>query len=151
MVIRQRKSKLDDTAIMRLIDSQLVPLSHMSESEINKIRKEIPLRMNRGMTFVVSSEPDQEAVAFIHFLMHGELLYVDMMAVATKEQRKRYGQNLLLKAEQFAASRGCKRSKVMVDEGNIKGLQFYQKNGYSTIRYIMISRCYEMEKRIGLH
>lgn len=148
MVIRQRKSKLDDVAIMRLIDSQLVPLSHMSESEINKIRKEIPLRMNRGMTFVVSQNPDNEAVAFIHFLMHGELLYVDMMAVATKEQRKKYGQNLLLKAENFAASRGCKRSKVMVDEGNTKGLRFYQKNGYSTIRYIMLSRCYELEKTL---
>lgn len=148
MVIRQRKSKLDDAAIMRLIDSQLVPLSHMSEIEINKIRKEIPLRMNRGMTFVVSSNPDNEAVAFIHFLMHGELLYVDMMAVATKEQRKKYGQTLLLKAENFAASRGCKRSKVMVDEGNTKGLRFYQKIGYITIRYIMLSRCYELEKTL---
>ncbi|WP_062320666.1 GNAT family N-acetyltransferase [Paenibacillus pabuli] len=147
-MIRQRNSKLDDAAIMRLIDSQLVPLSHMSEIEINKIRKEIPLRMNRGMTFVVSPEPDKEAVAFIHFLMHGELLYVDMMAVTTKEQRKRYGQTLLHRAENFAASRGCKRSKVMVDEGNAKGLQFYQKNGYITIRYIMLSRCYELEKRL---
>lgn len=42
MVIRQRTSKLDDGAIMKLIDTQLVPLSHMSEKEINKIRKEIP-------------------------------------------------------------------------------------------------------------
>lgn len=148
MVIRQRNSRLDDGAIMSLIDSQLVPLSHMSANEINKIRKDIPLRMNRGMTFVVSPDPNKEAVAFLHFLMHGELLYVDMMAVATKEQRKRYGQTLLQKAENFAASRGCKRSKVMVDEGNTKGLQFYQKNGYSTVRYIMISRCYEMEKNI---
>ncbi|MGF9698075.1 GNAT family N-acetyltransferase [Paenibacillus sp. MABNR03] len=147
-MIRQRKSRLDDGAIMSLIDSQLVPLSHMSTNEINKIRKEIPLRMNRGMTFVISPEQNKEAVAFVHFLMHGELLYVDMMAVATKEQRKRYGQTLLQKAENFAASRGCKRSKVMVDEGNMKGLQFYQKNGYSTVRYIMISRCYEMEKTL---
>ncbi|WP_375335114.1 MULTISPECIES: GNAT family N-acetyltransferase [Paenibacillus] len=147
-MIRQRNSRLDDGAIMSLIDSQLVPLSHMSANEINKIRKDIPLRMNRGMTFVVSPDPNKEAVAFIHFLMHGELLYVDMMAVATKEQRKRYGQTLLQKAENFAASRGCKRSKVMVDEGNTKGLQFYRKNGYSTVRYIMISRCYEMEKNI---
>ncbi|UPK47228.1 GNAT family N-acetyltransferase [Paenibacillus pabuli] len=147
-MIRQRKSKLDDVAIMRLIDSQLVPLSHMSESEINKIRKEIPLRMNRGMTFVVSQNPDNEAVAFIHFLMHGELLYVDMMAVAPKEQRKKYGQTLLLKAENFATSRGCKRSKVMVDEGNTKGLHFYQKNGYTLVRYIMLSRCYELEKTL---
>ena len=49
------------------------------------------------MTFVVSPDPNKEAVAFIHFLMHGELLYVDMMAVDTKEQRKRYGQTLLQK------------------------------------------------------
>lgn len=148
MIIRQRSSKLDDSAIMRLIDTQLVPLSHMSEKEIHKIRKEIPLRMNRGMTFVISPEPDQAAIAFIHFLMHGELLYVDMMAVSTREQRKRHGQTLLQRAESFAVSRGCKKSKVMVDEGNIKGTEFYQKNGYQVLRYIMISRCYEMEKRL---
>jgi len=148
MIIRQRSSKLDDGAIMKLIDTQLVPLSHMSEKEIHKIRKEIPLRMNRGMTFVISPEPNKPAVAFIHFLMHGELLYVDMMAVSSKEQRKRYGQTLLHEAENFAASRGCKKSKVMVDEGNIKGNQFYQKNGYQNLRYILISRCYEMEKRL---
>ncbi|CAI6018187.1 hypothetical protein PAECIP112173_00144 [Paenibacillus sp. JJ-100] len=148
MIIRQRSSKLDDSAIMRLIDTQLVPLSHMSEKEIHKIRKEIPLRMNRGMTFVISPEPDQAAIAFIHFLMHGELLYVDMMAVSTREQRKRHGQTLLQRAESFAVSRGCKKSKVMVDEGNIKGTEFYQKNGYQVLRYIMVSRCYEMEKRL---
>ncbi|MGQ8871310.1 GNAT family N-acetyltransferase [Paenibacillus sp. TSA_86.1] len=147
-MIRQRSSKLDDGAIMKLIDTQLVPLSHMSEKEIHKIRKEIPLRMNRGMTFVISPEPNKAAVAFIHFLMHGELLYVDMMAVSPKEQRKRYGHNLLHKAENFALSRGCRKSKVMVDEGNAKGTQFYQKNGYQILRYIMISRCYEMEKRL---
>ena len=146
MIIRQRSSKLDDSAIMRLIDTQLVPLSHMSEKENHKIRKEIPLRMNRGMTFVISPEPDQAAIAFIHFLMSGELLYVDMMAVSTREQRKRHGQTLLQRAESFAVSRGCKKSKVMVDEGNIKGTEFYQKNGYHILRYIMVSRCYEMEK-----
>lgn len=148
MIIRQRSSKLDDGAILRLIDTQLVPLSHMSEKEIHKIRKEIPLRMNRGMTFVISPEPNKPAVAFIHFLMHGELLYVDMMAVSPKEQRKRYGQTLLHKAESFAVSRGCRKSKVMVDEGNTNGTHFYQKNGYQMLRYIMISRCYEMEKRL---
>ncbi|MBB6021273.1 ribosomal protein S18 acetylase RimI-like enzyme [Paenibacillus sp. JGP012] len=148
MIIRQRSSKLDDSAILKLIDTQLVPLSHMSEKEINKIRKEIPLRMNRGMTFVISPESNKAAIAFIHFLMHGELLYVDMMAVSTKEQRKRYGQTLLQKAEHFAVSRGCRRSKVMVDEGNTKGCQFYQKNGYQTLRYIGMSRCYEMEKNL---
>lgn len=148
MIIRQRSSKLDDSAILKLIDTQLVPLSHMSEKEINKIRKEIPLRMNRGMTFVISPESNKAAIAFIHFLMHGELLYVDMMAVSTKEQRKRYGQTLLQKAEHFAVSRGCRRSKVMVDEGNTKGCQFYHKNGYQTLRYIGMSRCYEMEKAL---
>ena len=80
--------------------------------------------------------------------MHGELLYVDMMAVSTREQRKRHGQTLLQRAESFAVSRGCKKSKVMVDEGNIKGTEFYQKNGYHILRYIMVSRCYEMEKRL---
>ena len=115
MVIRQRTSKLDDGAIMKLIDTQLVPLSHMSEKEINKIRKEIPLRMNRGMTFVVSPEPDKAAVAFIHFLMHGELLYVDMMAVSPKEQRKRLRADFVAQSRELCGIPGL--SKIQSDGG----------------------------------
>lgn len=147
-MIRNRRPKQDDTAIMELIKTQLVPLSHMSKQDIDQVIKEIPYRLSRGISFVSSSTYESNLFGFIHFMMHGDLLYIDMMAVLPKEQRKNHGRSLLLKAEQFAISRGCKRSKVMVDEGNHKGVQFYKKSGYQLIRYMDIGRCYEMGKNL---
>jgi len=52
-------------------------------------------------------------------------------------------------AEHFAATRGCTRAKVMVDIGNMTGLNFYRKLGYTVTRIIELSQCYELNK-IGL-
>ncbi|WP_211746701.1 GNAT family N-acetyltransferase [Paenibacillus sp. Marseille-Q4541] len=147
-MIRNRRPKQDDTAIMELIKTQLVPLSHMSKQDIDQVIVEIPLRLSRGITLVSSSTYESNLFGFVHFMMHGNLLYIDMMAVSPKQQRKQHGKELLLKAEHFGISRGCKKSKVMVDEGNNKAVQFYQKSGYKMIRYIDIGRCYEMEKNL---
>ncbi|MCM3783343.1 GNAT family N-acetyltransferase [Neobacillus mesonae] len=147
-MIRNRRPKQDDTAIMELIHTQLVPISHMSKHEINQVIQQIPSRLARGITLVASATYESNILGFVHFMMHGSLLYIDMMAVATKEQRKQHGKELLVKAEHFAISRGCKKSKVMVDEGNKKGILFYQKMGYKMLRYIEIGRCYEMEKSL---
>lgn len=147
-MIRNRRPKQDDSAIMELIKTQLVPLSHMSKQDIDQVIKEIPLRFSRGISFVASSTYESDLFGFIHFMMHGDLLYIDMMAVSPKQQRKNHGRELLFKAEQFGISRGCIRAKVMVDEGNHKGIQFYKKSGYELIRYMDIGRCYEMEKKL---
>ncbi len=131
--------------IQQLIESQLVPLSHMTKKEIDAIRKDIPARLRRGVTLVASTQ-DERILAFIHFMMHGELLYIDMLAVASTAQRKRWGVRLMEHAERFAVSRGCRRAKVMVDIGNQTGLAFYQKLGYTITRIISPSQCYELEK-----
>ncbi|ANY74697.1 GNAT family N-acetyltransferase [Paenibacillus ihbetae] len=144
-MIRYWKPGQDDVMILQLIESQLVPLSHMSPKEIDAIRKDIPARLRRGVTLVAAGQEDR-VLAFIHFLMHGELLYIDMLAVAPAVQRKQWGIRLMEHAERFAISRGCKRAKVMVDIGNRGGLAFYSKLGYTVTRIISNSRCYEMEK-----
>ncbi|MNE54837.1 putative acetyltransferase [compost metagenome] len=87
-------------------------------------------------------------MAFIHFMVHGELLYIDMMAVAPAHRRKCHGKTLMAQAENFAGSRGCKRSKVMVDRDNTHAHMFYKKMGYRTQRYIKPSQCYELEKKL---
>lgn len=148
-MIRNRRPKQDDPAIMELIHSQLVPISHLSKQEINLIIQDIPSRLARGITLVSSANYESNICGFVHFMMHGSLLYIDMMAVSPKEQRKQHGKELLIKAEQFAVSRGCRKSKVMVDEGNKKGLNFYQKMGYKMLRYVDIGRCYELEKGLS--
>jgi len=148
MMIRYRRPKQDDTFIMRLIDSQLVPISHLSPAQIETIRKDIPKRLSRGITLIACQRYEDDPLGFVHFILHGKLLYIDMLAVAPESQRKRWGNMLMVHAEKFAASRGCTRSKVMVDAGNASGLSFYRKLGYVTVRYHTHNQCHELEKTL---
>lgn len=145
-MIRYRRPKQDDPVIYRLIENELVPYSHLSNTDLEAVRKDLPLRLSRGVTLVASSSYEEDPCAFIHFMIHGDLLYIDMMAVAPAHQRKRHGKTLLSQAESFAASRGCSRAKVMVDAGNERARLFYQRLGYVTSRFIPLSLCYEMNK-----
>lgn len=148
MMIRYRRPKQDDAFIMRLIDSQLVPISHLSPSQIETVRKEIPKRLSRGITLIACQRYEDDPLGFVHFILHGNLLYIDMLAVTPESQRKRWGNMLMVHAEKFAASRGCTRSKVMVDAGNANGLSFYRKLGYVTVRYHTLNQCHELEKKL---
>ncbi|MCJ8013305.1 GNAT family N-acetyltransferase [Paenibacillus sp. KQZ6P-2] len=147
-MIRYRRPKQDDEFIMRYIDSQLVPLSHLNPVQIEAVRKEIPKRLGRGITLIACQRYEDNPIGFVHFFMHGELLYIDMLAVAPESQRKKWGNTLMVQAEKFAASRGCKRSKVMVDAGNAGGLSFYKKLGYVALRYHTQNQCHELEKTL---
>ncbi|MBP2000493.1 ribosomal protein S18 acetylase RimI-like enzyme [Paenibacillus shirakamiensis] len=147
-MIRYRRPRQDDPVIYRLIEQELVPHSHLSKGSLDAVIRELPKRLTRGVTLIGSPNYEADAVAFVHFMIHGDLLYIDMMAVAPAEQRKRYGKTLLSQAESFATSRGCNRAKVMVDKDNKRAKVFYKKLGYKTTRYVPISLCYEMEKTL---
>ncbi|MFD1775648.1 GNAT family N-acetyltransferase [Paenibacillus rhizophilus] len=146
-MIRYRRPKQDDEIIHRLIETELVPLSHLPAKVLNQVKKELPGRLGRGVTLVASPDYDSDPLGFVHFMLHGDLLYIDMLAVASSAKRKRWGNMLMDRAERFALSRGCQRSKVAVDIGNAAGLAFYEKLGYSVVRYSSQGMCYEMEKR----
>lgn len=147
-MIRYRRPKQDDPVIYDLINNELVPYSHLSSHEIETVLKELPQRLSRGVTLVASTHYEADPVAFIHFLVHGDLLYIDMMAVAPSHQRKRHGKTLMAHAEKFAISRQCRRAKVLVDRDNTRAHLFYRKQGYQTQRFIQVSKCYELEKRL---
>lgn len=147
-MIRYRRPRQDDPVIIDLIEKELVPFSHLPPEEIATIFKDLPKRLARGITLVASPYYEADSVAFIHFMIHGELLYIDMMAVAPAHRRQRLGKTLMSHAEQYAGSRGCRRAKVMVDQGNSRAHSFYRKLGYKTIRYIDQSECYELEKML---
>ncbi|GIP29230.1 hypothetical protein J23TS9_43600 [Paenibacillus sp. J23TS9] len=147
-MIRYRRPKQDDAFIMRLIDSQLVPLSHLNTVQLEAVRKDIPKRLGRGITLIACQNYEDNPFGFVHYILHGDLLYIDMLAVAPESQRKRWGNTLMVHAEKFAVSRGCKRSKVMVDAGNASGLSFYKKLGYVTVRYHTQNHCHELEKTL---
>ncbi|MGZ0040306.1 GNAT family N-acetyltransferase [Paenibacillus ottowii] len=146
-MIRKRCAQ-DDKMIFRLIEQELVPLSHLSPQEMDQIRKELPRRLNRGITFVACRPDNAQVVGFIHVMLHGELLYIDLIAIASAHQGKRYGKKLLECAEQYGRLRRCKRAKVMVDEDNVRGIHFYLRHRYHMMRYVALSRCHELEKSL---
>ncbi|MEC0132523.1 MULTISPECIES: GNAT family N-acetyltransferase [Paenibacillus] len=146
-MIRYRRPKQDDVIILDLIERQLVPLSHLPKTEIAKIKKDIPRRLGHGITLVACPDYESDPMGFVHFLLHGDLLYIDMLAIAPAARRKHLGNMLMDRAERFALSRGCHRAKVSVDLGNTAALAFYQKLGYSVARYQSLSFCYELKKR----
>ncbi|CAM2988954.1 GNAT family N-acetyltransferase [Paenibacillus sediminis] len=147
-MIRYRRPKQDDPVIIRLIETELVPLSHLPKDELMKIKKDLPKRLSGGVTLVASKQYESGAIGFVHFMLHGDLLYIDLMAVTPAEQGKRHGKMLMAHAENFACSRGCIRAKVMVDAGNEQGHSFYKKMGYYTVRFIPQTQCFELEKML---
>lgn len=147
-MIRFRRPKQDDAVILDLIEQQLVPLSHLPQSVIRQVRMDLPRRIGHGVTLVACADYESDPLGFVHFMLHGDLLYVDMLAVAPAVQRKRWGNLLMNQAERFALSRGCQRAKLSVDDGNKAGLSFYRKLGYHVSRYHTKGRCYEMEKQL---
>lgn len=147
-MIRYRRPKQDDPVIYDLIRRELVPFTHMPPQDIEAVFKDLPVRLSRGVSLIASPTYEADPVAFIHFLIYGDLLYIDMMAVATEHQRQRHGKTLMAHVENFAVSRGCQRAKVMVDRDNTRAHLFYRKLGYRTQRYIPLSQCYELEKRL---
>lgn len=146
-MIRKRMAQ-DNATIFRLIEQELVPLSHLSVQEMDQIRKELPRRLNRGITFVACRPGHAQVVGFIHVMLHGELLYIDLIAISSAHQGKHYGKKLLEHAEQYGRIRRCKRVKVMVDEDNIRGIHFYLRHQYQILRYVALSRCHELEKSL---
>ena len=147
-MIRYRRPKQDDVIIFDLIERQLVPLSHLPHKIINQIRKDLPSRLGHGVTLVACPDYESDPMGFVHFLLHGDLLYIDMLAIAPAARRKRWGNMLMDRAERFALSRGCLRAKVSVDIGNTAGIIFYQKLGYIVARYQAQTLCYELEKTL---
>ncbi|WP_379155371.1 GNAT family N-acetyltransferase [Paenibacillus sp. sgz5001063] len=148
-MIRYRRPKQDDLIILDLIEKQLVPLSHLPQTVINQVRKDLPRRLGQGVTLVACPDYESDPLGFVHFMLHGDLLYIDMLAIAPAARRKRWGNMLMDRAERFALSRGCQRAKVSVDTGNAPGISFYQKLGYSVARYQPQNFCYEFEKPLS--
>lgn len=148
-MIRYRRPKQDDTVILDLIEKQLVPLSHLPQTVINQVRKDLPRRLGQGVTLVACPDYESDPLGFVHFMLHGDLLYIDMLAVAPAARRKHWGNMLMDRAERFALSRGCQRAKVAVDTGNTVGISFYQKMGYRVARYQAQNYCYEFEKQFN--
>lgn len=147
-MIRYRRPKQDDPMIYHLIKQELAPCSHLSSQEINQVIQDLPKRMSSGTTLVSSLQYETDPIAFIHFMIHGNLLYIDMIAVSSQYRRQQIGKTLIAHAEQFGASRGCTHSKLTVEQGNVRAESFYKNFGYTITKQLSHIKCYEMTKNL---
>ncbi|MBN2980005.1 MULTISPECIES: GNAT family N-acetyltransferase [Cohnella] len=140
------KRKGDNPGIIRLVRAQLVPISPWYDERDKNLDGIIARRIRGGYTFVVSRVRSGAPIAFVHFIVRGELLFIDLLAVDGASQGRGWGTELMRRAESFGRSRGCSRVRLYVDEGNAKGLRFYLRLGYETVRHAAELRAIELAK-----
>lgn len=145
-VIRWRQPG-DEAAIVRLVRTELVPLSTRPYMRGSKLRQEMSERLRRGETLVATRSARSDPFAFVHMEFRGTTLFIDLLAVEASEQNRRWGTVLMLEAERHGMSRGCREVRLFVDEKNTRGRRFYEKLGYSVVRHLPGAYCYELIKQ----
>lgn len=150
LMIRSRKPFLDDAGIVRIIRQQLIPLNP-PELRPALSDKQLKSRLDAGLTFVwvPDEHPASRARGFVTARAKNGELFVDMLALDHHVQGRGAGTQLLRRAERYGVSRGCRRMRLFVNDDNIRGIQFYHKQGMQPVSYERIIRSYVMEKRIG--
>ncbi|WP_274366214.1 GNAT family N-acetyltransferase [Paenibacillus thermotolerans] len=147
-MLRKRIPKVDDKAIFALIRKELIPLNPPEWQKGDHSDKRLTERLKLGTTLVWSQARHTPALAFIHIYPLGPVLFVDLLAVDGKLQRRGIGSVLLDEAEKHGRAWGHTRLQLLVNETNAKGIRFYMKKGMSIARYEPMLRSYLMDKAI---
>ncbi|GGG04524.1 GNAT family N-acetyltransferase [Paenibacillus abyssi] len=148
MVIRPYRPRTDRNEIIRLIRTELIPLSHTVKPRDAKIIREIPKRLEQGVTFVASKSKSSLPLGFVQVLKKDQALLINMLAVDRQQQGRQLGSTLMRTAEAYGLSKECRHATVFVDEGNDRAMRFYARLGYGTAGYLQQLRCYEMRKQL---
>ncbi|GLX67620.1 GNAT family N-acetyltransferase [Paenibacillus glycanilyticus] len=148
-MIRARNPKTDDTEIYRLIQDELIPMSHTAHPLDAQTIRDLPIRFRRGMTYVAAEGKTSKPYGFIRFEITGEILYLDMLVVHPDHRNRQWGRKLLLAAEAYGLSRNCRASRLFVDQVNTKAQNLYTRLGYQANQYYPELRCYEMIKQLA--
>lgn len=143
------KRPQDLNGIVRLVRTQLVPLSPWAHPRDSRLRDEIEDRLRRGNTLVAAKSRFGEPFAFLHFVVQDSSLFVDLLAVDPAQQNRHWGTQLMQRAEEYGQAHGCRTAYLYVDEGNYRGQRFYTRLGYVMTQYVKELRCFRMEKFIG--
>ncbi len=144
-MIRARKPQ-DDSELVRLIRAELIPLSATARPLDARMLRELPHRFRWGVTYVTTRTKQGPPVAFVHFVVDGGQLWIDMLATGSAHQRLGNGSLLMAHAEAYAAARECGMARLFVDASNGKAQRFYGKLGYGVVRYLPEWQCYELAK-----
>ena len=81
--------------------------------------------------------------------IRGSVLFVDLLAVDSRYQNRQWGTELMKRAERYARRRGCEVSHLFVDEANVRGIRFYQRNGYQVVSHAKALKAYHMRKPLA--
>lgn len=144
-MIRSRKPT-DDAELVRLIRTELIPLSHTARPLDAHMIRELPLRFRDGVTYVATNSKTGPPVAFIHFYVHGTVVIIDMLVTNPEYRGMKLGTTLMAYAEAYGKARHCQAARLFVDRINVRAHRFYNKLGYGTVRFIPELQCYELLK-----
>lgn len=145
-MIRIFNPRTDEAEIVRLIRTELIPLSHTVHQHDAQIIRELPKRFRRGVTYVAALSKKSPPVSFLHFEVMGEVLYLDMMVTHPDHRNRQWGRKLIAQSEAYGISQQCRIARMFVDQVNAKAHNLYIKLGYITVNYYPELRCYELLK-----
>jgi ribosomal protein S18 acetylase RimI-like enzyme len=140
------KTPGDDSGIVDLVRTQLVPLSPRNHPRDGRLTQDVKTRLRRGATLVASKSRRGEPFGFLHMELRDDILFIDLLAVDSTLQNRHWGTELMQKAEQYGLAKGCTQARLFVDDTNHRGMRFYHKLGYSVVQHLKQLNCYELFK-----
>ncbi|GIQ67636.1 GNAT family N-acetyltransferase [Xylanibacillus composti] len=127
-MIRSRKPGLDDPMIYRLTRLSLLPYTRRHFPDMKLSRNSVRERLQNGVTLVKRS--GGRFKGFVHFLVRGESLWIDLLAVRKLYRRSGIGEQLMQKAEDWGRRKGARQAMLYVNVENEGAKRFYQRRGY---------------------
>ncbi|MBB6633645.1 GNAT family N-acetyltransferase [Cohnella thailandensis] len=146
-MIRWRQPR-DTKGIVKLVRSQLVPKSPWAHPRDGRLYSEVAERLRNGSTLVAAKNRGGDPYGFLHMVIQNKVLFIDLLAVDPAYQNRRWGTELMQRAEEYGRKKGCIRSMLYVDKDNARGIRFYSRLGYSNAQYVEALLCYRMEKKL---
>jgi Acetyltransferases len=146
-MIRWRQPR-DTKGIVKLVRSQLVPKSPWAHPRDGRLYSEVAERLRNGSTLVAAKNRGGDPYGFLHMVIQNKVLFIDLLAVDPAYQNRRWGTELMHRAEEYGRKKGCNRSMLYVDKDNARGIRFYSRLGYSNVQYVEALLCYRMEKKL---
>lgn len=133
---------------------QFITISDPDESQINEIRHKLQeyndpyWETKDKKRYLIEVLDDSRLRGGIVFTIFGQWLELDYFWVDPEERSRGLGGAILLKAESFARSVGCR--KAFTNTFGFQALPFYKKKGYKVVYtqegYPITNRRYFLEK-----
>ncbi|GKU75909.1 GNAT family N-acetyltransferase [Paenibacillus sp. L3-i20] len=148
-MIRARKSRTDDNELVRLVRTELIPMSYTTRPHDAHTIGEIPKQFRRGVTYVATRSKFGPPVAFVHFEVIEATLSVDMLVTHPEHRGFRFGTTLMAHAEAYGRAHHCHIVRLLIDRINTRAQHFYHKLGYQTVQFYPDLQCYELQKPLA--